>query len=68
MCSTDDVPVEASLFHPRMLNGEAHQAFVTVKYEPSRRHEELINKEVYGSMLLQSLLLVGLFGIPFCTR
>ncbi|KAK0239018.1 hypothetical protein EDD85DRAFT_769081 [Armillaria nabsnona] len=52
----DDVPVEASLFHPRMLNGEAHQAFVTVKYEPSRRYKEDITKQVYGSMHLQSLL------------
>ncbi|KAK0189051.1 hypothetical protein F5146DRAFT_693680 [Armillaria mellea] len=52
----DDVPIEASLFHPRMLNGEAHQAFVTVKYKPSQQHKEHINKWVYSSMRLRNLL------------
>ncbi|KAK0217807.1 hypothetical protein IW262DRAFT_1560097, partial [Armillaria fumosa] len=52
----DDVPVEASLFHPRMLNGEAHQAFVTVEYKPSQQHKEYINKRWYGSMRLRTLL------------
>ncbi|SJL03909.1 uncharacterized protein ARMOST_07266 [Armillaria ostoyae] len=52
----DDVPVEASLFHPRMLNGEANQAFVTVKYKPSQRHKEHITKWVYSSMRLRALL------------
>ncbi|KAK0239015.1 hypothetical protein EDD85DRAFT_527825 [Armillaria nabsnona] len=52
----EDVPVEACLFHPRMLNGEVNQAFVTIKYKPSQQHKEHITKRMYGSMRLRSLL------------
>ncbi|KAK0446846.1 hypothetical protein EV421DRAFT_1707226 [Armillaria borealis] len=55
----DDVPVEASLFHPRMLNSEANQAFVTVKYKPSQRRKEHITKRVYGSMRLRGLITIA---------
>ncbi|KAK0202722.1 hypothetical protein DFS33DRAFT_1436579 [Desarmillaria ectypa] len=62
----DDVPVEArSLLHPRMLNGEANQAFVTVKYKAPQQRKEHILKQVYSSMRLQNLLLVSHFG-PVC--
>ncbi|KAK0467152.1 uncharacterized protein EV420DRAFT_1507486 [Desarmillaria tabescens] len=53
---TDDIPVEASLLHSRMLKGEAYQAFVTVKYKGPQQRQEDVANQAYGSMRLQTLL------------
>ncbi|KAK0446849.1 hypothetical protein EV421DRAFT_1707267 [Armillaria borealis] len=52
----DNVPVEASLLRPRMLTGEASQAFVTAKYKPPQQRKVAIGKQVYNAIRLESLL------------
>ncbi len=48
-----------------MLNGEAHQAFVTIKYKAPQQRLERITNQVCTSMRLHTLLLVICFDVGF---